>query len=65
MESSRVRLHVKTQVNEFNIEIQHLSNYNAMKLKINYKKKYRKVINKRLKNMLQNNCWVNEEIKEK
>ena len=42
------------------------SNYNAMKLKINYKKKSGKVINKRrLKNMLQNNYWVNEAIKEK
>ena len=37
-----------------------------MNLKINYKKKSGKVINKRrLKNMLQNNYWVNEAIKKK
>ena len=41
------------------------SDHNGMKLKINYKKKTRKVTNIwKLSNMLLNNYWVNEGTKE-
>ena len=41
------------------------SDHNAMKLEINYKKKFGKPPNSwRLKNILLNNEWLNQEIKE-
>ena len=41
------------------------SDYNGMKLEINHRKRNeKKKITRRLKNMLLNNQWVNDEIKE-
>ena len=59
----------KTSLNEFKKTeiISHIfSNHNTMKLEINYKKKTGENINTwRLKNMLLNNQWINEEIERK
>ena len=43
----------------------HLSDYNGIKLQINHKEQSGKTTNTwKLKNMLTNNEWVNQEIKE-
>ena len=61
------KLGQKTSLNKFKkteIISSIFSNHNGMKLEINCKKKAGKIINMwRLKNMLLNNYWVNEEIK--
>ena len=56
----------KTSLNKFKIKIisSIFSNYNDMKLEINYKKKNEKHSNTwRLSNILLNNEWVKNEIK--
>ena len=59
----------KTSFNKFKriqINIKHLSDYNSMKLEINYRKKNGKRTNRwRLNSMLLKYQWVNAEIKEK
>ena len=58
----------KTNLNKFKkikIILSIFSDHNGMKLEINYRKKNGKNTNTwRLNNMLLNNQWVNEEIKE-
>ena len=58
----------KTSLNKFKkieIILSTFSNYNSMRLEMNYKKKTAKKANTwRLNNMLLNNQWVTEEISE-